>query len=319
MRRVLAIDKQSGFVTGRQDARDKTEGTRHSHIYRCLNTSCSCTFHWRQAVRAKENTEVRPATFVKNPSSDHIAGCRYDYSAFAHEHRDVAFSDGDNLHLRIQFPLGAARSDLRPWEPGALSDRQRLAAHHNIDKRGFSSLEALLDFIEKKLGGLEDPALDDVILHYQGLELKWNDLFVRSDHYSKLIHKGREKDKDDKTSPTFAIVKPSHMGDRTAKGNRRFICESQEARPDKRLMAVHPILVCRDDFTVSCLDEIVERDGSIMVASRPHIIDPQRGNDLFAYLYFTERTQYTMVAKQYWHPITAARHQMDLFGGMHAH
>ena len=309
MRRIRALDKVTGDLVGIQHAKDKNEQTRRSHIYKCLNTSCSCTYHWRKKVGAKENTDPRPATFVKNKSSDHVAGCRYDFTEFAKDHRDVVYTKDDILHLRIQFPLGTTRSDLRPWIPGALSERQRNAANANIDKMGFASMDALLDFVNKKLGGLDDPILDEVVLHYQGLNLGWNELFVASDEYSKLVRRGRGKDEQGQTLPTFSIVKPSHAGTKTPKGNRRFICEPQEARPDKRLMEVTPILVCKDDFTVACLDQIVEHDDAVLVAARPYIVEPERGNTLYAYLHFTEDAQFTRISKSHWRHVIGARDQ----------
>lgn len=311
MRRVRAFDKETRKFVGIQRAKDKSEQTRRSHTYKCLNTSCSCTFHWRQKVVAKENTEARPATFVKNKSSGHIVGCRYDFTEVAKEYRDVVYTKDDILHLRIQFPLGTTRSDLRPWIPGALSERQRRAANANIDKMGFGSMNALMDFVNKRLGGLDDPILDEVVLHYQGLELGWNELFVASDEYSKLVRRGRGKDQQGQTLPTFSVVKPSHEGAKTPRGNHRFICETQEARPDKRLMEITPVLVCKDEFTVACLNQIVEHGDAVLVASRPYIVEPQRGNTLFAYLHFTEGSQYTRISKSHWHHVMGRRDQQS--------
>ena len=313
MRSVLAFDKQTGLLVGRQHAADKSEANRYSHDYKCPNTSCRCTFHWRKAVHAKENTEHRPATFVKNKSSSHIPGCRYNFHAFAKEHRDVAFSDGDYLNLRVQFPLGSAPSDLRPWEKGMLTEAQIRAAHNNVDKKGFPRLDDLTKFIERHFGNLEDPVLDDLRLYYQGNQYHWDDLFVASDNYKKLVIKGSSNEEDKKAEPVIAILKPVQWGDRNTKGKRRIICEAQPARPVSRLVNVKPILVCRDDFMASCLQEVIECDGSVIVSGRPFIVSPQRGADIFVYLNIAKGSQFATVSNEYWRPELDKRHQQDLF------
>ncbi len=312
MRFVSAYDPATGELAERQDARDKDESTRYSHEYRCLEKACGCRFHWRRAVRAKENTEFRPATFVKNKSSEHRVGCHYDYSAFAEQHRDVAFLEHDYINLRIQFPLGGARSDLYPWEKGMLTQKQIAAARNNIDKRGFKTLRELVDFIEDHRSGLEDPSMADVNLYYQGLKLAWNDLWVASDNYKKLLLKAQEKDESEKSAPTLTVVKPDHEIEPNAKGKRRIVCRPQYAKPNYKTLQVKPILVCSDDYMVAALNRVAEKEGSLLVASRPFMVDQRRTSDVLIYLSVPEISQLSQVKSDYWRRVSGPRHQLSL-------
>lgn len=313
MRRVRAYDRKTGLFAEMQQANTKDEATRYSHDYRCLNEACDCTLHWRRAVEAKENTDPRAATFVKNKSSAHIDGCRYDYVEFAREHRDVAFSDGDDLNLRLLFPMGSAPSDRFAWKRGMLTEEQKRAAHDNINKQGFSSLRKLVDFLEENFEGLEDPALDDLFLHYQGEKYAWSDLWVASDHYSKLIERAQEINDRGETSPVFTAVHPTHEIVPNDKGKRRFVCEPQYAQPENKILSVKPILVCSDEFTAHGVHSVVKKEGHILISSRPFISNFYPGSDVPVYLNCHEHRQLSQINPNYWRLVSGPRHQMGLF------
>lgn len=311
MKIIRAIDKKTGEFVGKQRAPEKSEAERHSHDYSCLNPACSCSYHFRRAVRVKENTEYRPATFVKNRNSKHVIGCSYDYSAFAETHRDIVFYDEGSLHFRIQFPLGAHRSDQRPWEKGVLSENQIRAAHNNIDKRGFASLRAFVDFIEKKFeGGLNDPAMEDIYLYYQGQSYDWNDLWIPSNNYSAFLDKARQVDEEFRSVPVFSVVKPDHLGKPTEKGRPKIICRPQYAKDGFKNLSIKPVIVCGDETMARHFQTIAEKEGTVMIASRPFLPEKQHGSDTLLYLKTPQISQLAQVnPDEYWHRIPGPRHQ----------
>ncbi len=309
MKTIRAFDKKTDQFVGRQSADNKSEATRYSHNYLCLNKACDCTFHFRRAVRVKENTDHRPPTFVKNRSSKHQTDCPYDYSAFAEKHRDVISFDNDSLHFRIQFPLGGHAFDQRPWEKGALTQAQIKAAHNNIDKRGFATLREFVDFIENKFdGGLNDPVMQDVYLSYQGESFKWNDLWISSDNYIGLLKKAKDVDQKYRSHPVFSVIKPDHAT--RSEGLPKIVCRPQYAKKGYKTLSIKPVIICKDNIMAEHFLKIAQKEGNVLVASRPFIPEKQYGNDTILYFNTPSIAQLAQVApEKYWHRISGPRHQ----------
>lgn len=256
---IRAFDKSTGKFVGFQIASEKTDGTRYSHDYRCPDEECSCGFHWRRAVRPHQNTEYRPATFVKNPSSSHRKGCSFDYSAFAKRYHEQVYYDGDMLNFRVQFPLGAAPSDLYP--DNYLTDQQKRAARNKVEKRGFKSLRELVDFIENKKHGLESIDMSDVNLLYQGKKYSWSDIFTESDRYEKLLNTSND-------NLLLTVVKPLEKTSTNHKGKWRFSCRAQRVISNGTSLLVRPILVLGEEDMLNHFENVIRRNGTVLVSSR---------------------------------------------------
>lgn len=311
MRKVRAFEKGTNKLVGFMRADEVTSATRHAHDYGCLDAGCSARFYWRDTVYAKQNTEIRDATFAKLPSSQHAEKCRYDFSRFANDHRDVVYATGDVLNVRIGFPLGSAPSDLYPDRPGMLSDAQRRAAHNNVEIQPINNARALVDFLEKHFGGLEDDGLDEMMLHYQGMPYRWSDIFVGSDNYKKLVMAAQKIDDRGRSDAVFTVVKPDHRIKNNEHGKPRFACVTQDARPEKVLAQVTPYLLCADEEMAGHIQRVIDRGEVMVIGARPHVEEHVYGRIISVHLNCVETRQLARVAAEYWRPILAARHQLN--------
>ncbi len=306
MRYTRGLNKKTGADEGRQDAWAKpdnpTNAERYSHIFNCLNPNCSATYHWRKAVEGKENTgqHEAPKTFVHNYKDPHVLGCQYDYKNFARQHRQVAIDKNDILNLRISFAIGGALADLRPDLPGMLSNQQKRVANDNISKQGFNSLRNLVDFIEKKMGGLDDPILSDVVLSYQGLKNNWDDLWTPADEYSKLLTRSEEVDPQKRTAPVLVMVKPERRGGLTQKGKNKFICQTEYTTFESEEVAIKPVLVLFDSKMLSHCDKVAQRQDPVLVASRPLQVINRYDGVRNVYLSVASTNQLARIDSQYW-------------------
>jgi len=312
MRYAHAYDLVSGKFVKTVDARDFTEADRRAYELRCPENKCSCALHWRIAVRTKQNTSYKPATFVKNASSQHSEDCPRNYVEFVKRHRDVAFLKDDLIHLRVSFPLGTAPSDLTPWKAGMLTEAQIRAANNNLDKRSFSNLRDLTDFIEKKFIGLHNDILDDVVLYYQGESYPWNQLFIPSGHYSDLFERATKPDHKNDTSPAIAMVQASREISKNKAGKRRYACEMQWSDYQGSRFPIKPIIVCRTDFIAAAIQETIENKIPFLVAARP-FHQPTRSREKLIYLNVHDINQVSAVHHDYWSPSLWNTRQPDLF------
>lgn len=312
MRYNRAMDKETGDFVEVQDARAKKKEDRHSHDYSCLNKACDCSHHWRRAIGTHEGTENRPATFVRNRNVSHVEGCRYDYQGFARQHREVELDKDDLLNLRLQFPLSGAYADQNPGAPGALTHDQKRIARENINKRGFQDLRDLVDFIEKKMGGLDDLILEDVVLHHQGVMHGWQDLWVGANQYSKMLKRSQQRDGAERTAPVLALVKPDHLGSKTAKGRQKVVCEPQVTSENGKIIQVRPILVCPDQEMGEQMQRVADANQTVLVASRPLQPQEQRNGIKNVYMSVATNLQLARVPECYWRPVLGQDRQMAL-------
>ena len=318
MRYTRGLNLETGEFEGIQDARAKrdnpTDKERYSHIFNCLNENCSAKYHWRKAIRAKENTGIaqEPATFIHNYKFPHIEGCRYAYQNYARQHREVSYDASDMLNLRLSFPIGAAIADLRPDLSGMLPQSQIQAANDNIDKMGFNSLRNLIDFIEKKMGGLNDPMLGDLNLFNQGIKKEWGDLWTTPIQYARLLEKSQQFDAQEREEAAFTLVRPTHKGRKTEKGNIKFICEPEHTMFESKLIEVRPILVCFDERITADFERVADRKEPVLVASRPVQPVNQYGKIKNIYLSVASTDQLARVDKKYWRPVLTKDKQLGL-------
>lgn len=329
---VRAFDRQTGDLEQpRFRADEVTEKTRRSladlYNYTCLGCD-TAHYHWRKKTRRNGNTETLRETFVRNRGTQHEDGCAYDYFEFARDNPDNVYIKDGLLHIRINFPLGNAYKDLYPPRKD-FEVPQHYGSAPKIKKEPIDSLRKLVDLLEKRFGSLEDHALEDVLLDYQGQTYHWQDLFVPSDRYARVYKACHEKSPDDREShPVFVVVKPLSEIAPNAAGKRRFVCEAQYASTDKhKNLEVKPILVCDDDETSTHIRRIIERRkngwnkdevqaglDTVMVAARPYVLDAHRHSQVNAYLTIMHQSQIARLpTKQYWRLIPGKRHQLSIF------
>lgn len=323
MRNIQAIDKQTGEVRSPFAASDVSEVNRDrlaaTYNYTCLNPNCGCTFHWRKSVRRRGNQQIVPPTFVKNPSSEHIAGCHYDYARFAFDNPSIAYVKDDTLHIRINFPLGTHQDDLYPPTVSYSSifnnEGRNLGHQSRVKKEPVDSLRKLVDLLEKQFGSLESPALADVAFDYQGHIMHWHDMYVASNNYKKLYLESYDADNVHKTSSLLSIVKPLSRIANNAEGRPRFSCEAQNARPHSQLKSIKPIFVCANEVMAGYIDRVIAQNEVMMVAARPFPAQKEIGRvkDHNVYLYAHDVSQLARVDKEmYWHLIPDSRHQLSM-------
>lgn len=218
--------------------------SRPSHIFRCLQEDCPATLHWVREHARLENTKRVGAHFARNPSSKHAENCRYDYEATVSRHRELTYLKDGQLHLRVNFPLGAAWSDTHQGR-GALTKRQRQAAENNAGIRSIGSMAALLAFINKELGGLESDQLDDLVLDYQGERFPWAKLFIDADSGEKLWQAATAS--TDRPEPRLLLLTPLREKDPNPNGKRRFDCGMLESRVQGENREIHVTITCETD------------------------------------------------------------------------
>lgn len=290
-----------------------TEESRRAFDFGCRNPACGCTYHWRKAVHGKENTDFRAETFAKNPSSSHVEGCHFDYERIARENHEYVFLKDGLFHLRVLFPLGGARVDRYPMR-GYLTREQIRSAAENSDKKGVSSLHEMTRFIEKNFGSLESPALEDLVLYYQGQSMPWHDVFIPSDEYGRFFHDAAQKDENGNSPPRLIAVRVRHENGVTSKGHPKFVCEVQKDRENGCPSGVRPI-VSVDHYesgAVAAMREAAESDRVVLIGSRP--FSPVNNYAVKnVYLHVHQASQISGLSDDYWHLENTPKGQKLLF------
>lgn len=314
MKRVRAYNPEDRSFTGTLHADNVNDETRHARILGCLNADCTATFHWVQAHRRHENTKEVPATFRRNKSSVHTEGCDFDYEILARQHRDLVFIKDGVPHLRINFPLGSSWTDRHP-ERGQLTKAQRTAAENNSNVISVSSLARMVNFIEKQYGSLENPALENLVLDYQGRSYPWDEIFVTAQQYTKLFNEAANPERD-QARAMLSIVQPLREIARSRKGKRQFECEWQHGDTGKAEEKIRPLIVCETDSVAEKIEKAVKDKSPALIAARPFIVpsvldNPQRYN-IPVYLYAHSHQQAEPVKDTYWHYHPARQINMAL-------
>lgn len=297
-----------------RSASEITDSERDVYDFRCLDESCGAEFHLRRRSWPLEATKEVSATFVRNPSSKHKPGCDYDYENKASHHSSVSFYKNGAYHIRINFPLGSSYSDLYP-ERGRLTAAQKIAAQGNSDKKAVRSVSGLVQLLEKEFGSIENAALENLILHYQGRSYDWPGTFVASNDYTRIFNAAADN-KPDVTRSILCVVRPELEISPSKKGKRRFACTELPAVVNGQDIKLRPVIVCE----TSQLAQNVKTNKTMLLAARPFISptvlkddDLLRGfGPIPAYLYVADQTQMAVINNEYWDPVS--RRQAELFG-----
>lgn len=306
MKRVRALDKETGAFVKNIHAGTMSEDTRHDHDYACMDPSCGARFHWVKGHPRKENTEHVPPTFARNPGSKHKAGCNYDYEYKTKHNPALTFYDADTglFHLRINFALGNSRRD-RNFEPGMLSREQQRVARNRTHYRGLPNLDQVVKFVEKEFGSLEEASTENLVLHYQGRDYKWNEIFTASDDYKKSFKaaaSAAEQRESDRKYVT--VVKPVREIESSKNGKRRFSCAPQYGETGKGRGLMTPVIVCDTLFGAKQIDEAIRDKAVLLVAGNPFIPDSVmnagRRNSTACYLSVHGYAQIARVNPAYW-------------------
>ncbi len=308
---VRASDKKTGQeIHSRFSATEVTPETRHtlSELYNYTCLACDkAFFHWRKETRRKGNQDLLPETFVRNRSSAHETGCRYDYERLTQENSGTVYIRDGRLHIRLNFPIGSAARDLSP--PRADFNKAARGSASVIEKKPIGSMRLLVDFLEKNFSSLDDPALNDIDFDYQGKVFAWRDLFIPKERYKTLYNHSRQKDPDG----SLVVVYPRAEIKRSNKGKPRFVCEMQYAEGNRNLR-VKPILVCKDEEMADHIRLILLRRKTgwdknpeeakkdcLLVAARPFQPDYEPLLDKNIYLSVMENTQLARIDRtRYW-------------------
>ncbi|MFA5592976.1 MAG: hypothetical protein WC989_06660 [Micavibrio sp.] len=308
MRRAKAYDKQSREFIGFKHADGFNEAVRYAYDLRCPEQGCDCSVHWRKQVHAKENTDIRPATFVKNRSSSHAAGCFQDYERIARENSAYTFFKDGAFHVRINFPLGTSNRDRFPMR-GYLTEQQIAAANDRKDIKPFSTLKELVRFIEKNLGELDGPDLPDLVMNYQGHKAKFDGKMIGNMAYAKLYGITTLEDRHKNTAVTLSIVRPAHEIKRNENGKRRFVCASQPVEIFKRAHRISPVIVAYDDAIAEDIAAAAKKKEILCVVTRPFSPGWKPGHrETSVYLNVAQAAQYTRIDEKYWR-----KPQLELF------
>lgn len=308
MKRVRAIDKHSGEFIKILHADEVTPEQRYAHHYACLDMGCSQSYHWRKSFRQDGNKIQIPATFVENHSSSHNKGCRYDFEKIAARHREIAFFQDGEFHLRINFPMGGAYSDMNV--PRVPIDVKRLKSYWENTRPsyvGLNSMRALSEFLEKEFGSLESPQTDILKLHYQGKIYAWNDVYAASDHYENIINVPKSA-LDKLNESRLTIVRLSHEINPNDKGKRRFACEPQDARITGRLQKIQPVVVSASHEITDVFRQMCEAHTTALIAARPFSATRKKAGEFIpaktnpVTLYVASMDQVAPISQSYWRP-----------------
>ena len=295
-------------------AADITDSERDVYDFRCLDESCGAEFHLRRRSWPLETTKEVSATFARNPSSKHKPGCDYDYENKVSRHSSVSFFKNDAYHVRINFPLGSSYSDLYP-ERGRLTVAQKAAAQGNADKMAVRSTAAFVSLLEKEFGSIENAALENLVLHYQGRSYGWPGTFVASDEYTRIFNAAADN-KSDVTQGIFCVVRPELEISSSKKGKRRFACTELPVLANGQNAKLRPVIVCETNL----LAQGIKTNKTMLLAARP-FVSPNvlKDDDLLrgygpipVYLYVADQTQMTVIEDKYWNPVPGM--QEELYG-----
>lgn len=306
MRRVRAFNKETGEFIKNVHASGMNEQTRHAHDYCCLDPSCGAQFHWVKAHSKHENTVWVPDTFARNPGSSHKAGCHYDYE-YKHKHNEgLTFFEGGLFHLRINFSLGASWADKHPVR-GDLSTAQQRVARNRSRFKGVQDIGQLVKFIEKEFGSLESPALENLVLHYQGQDYPWRDVFVKSESYTRSFNEAAQSTQG-RRAKNLTIMKPVREIEPNRNGKRRFECEQQYAHTGKKHEFLTPVIVCDTASAADMVAHAMQREKIMLAAASPFIpqktLEEPRRKGISCYYNIFNHSQIAEVGNRYWryHP-----------------
>lgn len=265
------------------DARAVSELTRRAFEYRCLNEKCKCLHHWRRAVRgARPSYEANPppfklvnrdATFVKNPSSSHIAGCPYDYARLARRYDNIRHVDG-RLYIRVGFELGTD-TDLDPDIPYAGLSRRygRAAAQRYV--RGFKNLQTITDFLEETFGSLSDPGVEDVVLVTPKNEhIAFTDTIISERHPGRLLN-----NTSNYAGFVMAKVKPDHALDIPHATSETIACEAVPNHLPTGPGFIRPVIAFNKNDSLSpvLVHEMIEQNRPALLAGYALPVPKQSG------------------------------------------
>jgi hypothetical protein len=303
VKRVRAFEKNSEEnkqFLGIIEASDLSDATRHDHDLRCL--SCSAAFHWVDQHRILQNTKVVSAHFRRNRSSSHEDGCAYDYEVLAKKNKDVVFLKNGIPHLRINFAIGSSFTDRYP-QRGQLTRQQRAAASQKSNIKSVGSLNEMINFLEKEYETLENEALENLVLEYQGRAYPFGETFIRSDDYTSLFNAAADRNKDNSDGKLVA-VRPVKEISRNQKNKRRFECEWQHGSTGSRREKIKPIIVCETDSVAQKIAKAANSNEPAVIASRPFIsqqtLNNYRRPNVPIYLYAHNHKQIEPVDNKYW-------------------
>ncbi|MAE50657.1 MAG: hypothetical protein CMH27_02490 [Micavibrio sp.] len=325
MRRVRALDKISGEFQKILHADEVQPQSRYQYHYSCLNPNCTQSYHWRKSYRMDGNKVQVPATFVENHKSQHNKGCRYDFMKIAARHREVAFARNGHFYLRINFPLGAAVSDIHvpsvhmaaDYVAAANEQKHGRGPEQSPPAPGLPSMGAVVRFLEQEFGSIEAPQCDVLKLQYQGLEYDWRNLYAASDRYEGIVNVPQDA-VDQLTQSRLAVVKIMAEARTSKAGNRSFLCETQSAAVSGASRKIRPSIVCADEGIATMMREMIERDHNLLVAARPYTPDlSQNGSyvprkEIPVAFYIADRAQFSIVANRYWRPRPGLQIGLDL-------
>ncbi len=310
MRRVKSYDPLTDKYLGMLHASEVTDRTRYDRKYKCGDEICPCTMHFRRAVDANANTEHRPETFVKNPSSEHRKGCPKNYSRIAHENVEYTNLVGDVLHVKIDFPLGSAQVDRYP-DYGWLTEQQRGAVSKTRNIRPHSNLEDIIGFVEKNFESLDGEGAAEIIVNYQGSQYEWGDLFKGEHRYNDLLVRANDYSHGTgiMTEPVIVIVRPlREVGQK--RGMRQFLCAGKDVFVEACHQHVTPAILCdsKDPVLAAKIKGAANNKEILALAVRPFIhgkdADLTQSGEHRISLLLHRAEQVSVVSSSYWKAIT---------------
>lgn len=307
----------SGYV-GIVDAASRAEETRREYDYRCLNHACGCKFHWRKAVTgARASRDAfppaykrinRPATFVKNPGSDHIQECPYDYRVLADRNSGIIHIN-DTAFMLINFDPGTRYSSDIGLDVPALSAVQQKAARKRAIK-GFANMNEVVSFLKSHFKSFEDPGIHDISLMTQDYRIlplsKY--LVTESAPLSFIQFSSLNQERFG-----FWKVKPDFDLPPRGSGRDLICCESfnlvSGIGPDR----ITPVLACADRSgrSQSIIRECIEQQRPVMVAgwARQSRSDTKGRKEIL--IRFSSTEQIATLSSREWSPCKNAQTALD--------
>ncbi len=302
MKRVRKIDPFTGEHEGRKQSRDMTEETRYKWDFRCLSEECNAAFYWVRPHRKFENTKEVDSTFRRFSKSPHQEDCRFDFENKVSAHKNLTFFKNGQFHLRINFPLGSSWADQNP-EKGRLTRAQKRAAENNKGLKAVSSLSEMVHFLEREFGSLEDEALENLVLDYQGRSYPWREIFAGNRHYSKLFSAATDENEDESRS-VLAVLRPEKEIAGNAKGKRRFVCAMQSGQTERGAENIKPVITCETKLSVLSVEAAIRNNKTVLMAVRPFVspttLTLKNRQNTPVYLYAYSHNQITEVKAEYW-------------------
>lgn len=283
---------QSKGIVHAEDIDDKT---RYALDYRCKNPACMCSFHFRDAFETssrpgkkdfpridripglKDNDQGGvsfPKTFAKDPSSNHIDGCPFDYERIVESSRKLTLINGD-LALLVDFPLGTDIDLNQDIRRGELKNEMALAARKSGNK-GYRDFSEVTRFLKEHFGSLSSQTLDDVVLVTQKNELvRMSDvLFSERQARTYLDRAGKW--------PCFGIskVKPAIIHEkRPGESGTRIECQPIANNTGRGAQYITPTILLTGDSeaAITTIQQMIEWDMAMMVSGWVNTFPSQDG------------------------------------------